>query len=70
MTLAELTEIIDRLRTFKVKDRIEKLHLRPDRADVIVPAAMLVQTIMRQAETEKILIPNVGLRDGLIWSML
>ncbi|AHZ86262.1 Exopolyphosphatase 1 [Bdellovibrio bacteriovorus] len=70
LTLAELTEIIDRLRSLKVKDRIEKLHLRPDRADVIVPAAMLVQTIMRQAETEKILIPNVGLRDGLIWSML
>lgn len=70
LTLAELTAIIERLKTFKVKERIEKLHLRPDRADVILPAAVLVQTIMRQAETEKILIPSVGLRDGLIWSML
>lgn len=69
LTLEELGEIIDRLRTFKVKERVEKLGLRPDRADVIVPAAMLVQTIMRQGETEKILIPGVGLRDGLIWSM-
>lgn len=70
LTLAELTEIIERLRPIKIKDRIENLKMRADRADVIVPAAILVQTIMRQAETEKILIPSVGLRDGLIYSML
>lgn len=70
LTLAELTAIIERLKALKIKERVEKLHLRPDRADVIVPAAVLVQTIMRQAESEKILIPSVGLRDGLIWSML
>lgn len=69
LTLTELDIIIEKLRPMKVKDRIEKLGLRPDRADVIVPAAMVVQTIMRQAETQKILIPSVGLRDGLIWSM-
>lgn len=69
LTLTELGLIIEELRKLKIKERIEKLHLRPDRADVILPAAMLVQTIMRQAETEKILIPSVGLRDGLIWSM-
>lgn len=70
LTLAELSEIIDRLRAISVKDRVDKLELRPDRADVIVPAAVLVQTIMRQAETEKIVIPAVGLRDGIIWSMV
>ncbi|HEY1078762.1 MAG TPA: hypothetical protein VGE46_01645 [Bdellovibrio sp.] len=70
LTLQELDAIIEKLRSFKVKERIEKLGLRPDRADVIVPAAMLVQTIMRQAETQKILIPRVGLRDGLVWSMI
>lgn len=69
VTLSELNEIIERLRTFSIRDRIEKIGLRPDRADVIVPAALLVQTIMRQAETEKLVIPAVGLRDGLIWSM-
>jgi len=69
LTLDELDLIIEKLRALKIKDRIEKLGLRTDRADVIVPAAMLVQTIMRQAETRKILIPSVGLRDGLIWSM-
>lgn len=69
LTLNELSQIIDILKATRIKDRIEKLGLRPDRADVIIPASTLVQMIMRQAETEKILIPNVGLRDGLIWSM-
>lgn len=70
VTLAELSEIIERLQSLSLRDRIEKLKLRPDRADVIVPAALVVQTIMRQAETEKLVIPGVGLRDGIIWSML
>lgn len=70
VTLTELNEIIERLRALSIRERIEKLKLRPDRADVIIPAALVVQTIMRQAETEKLVIPGVGLRDGIIWSML
>ncbi len=70
LTLSELNQIIEKLRGLKIKERNEKLGMRPDRADVILPAAMMVQTIMRQAETEKILIPSVGLRDGIVWSMV
>ncbi|MBX2996526.1 MAG: hypothetical protein KF681_17020 [Bdellovibrionaceae bacterium] len=66
----ELGLIIERLRAMSVKDRIEKLELRPDRADVIVPAAMVVQAVMRQSNLEKILIPHVGLKDGILWSMI
>lgn len=69
VTFDELSQIIDKVKSLSLKDRVDKLHLRPDRADVIVPAAVLVQTIMRQSETQKLLIPRVGLRDGLIWSM-
>jgi exopolyphosphatase/guanosine-5'-triphosphate,3'-diphosphate pyrophosphatase len=70
LSLTELNSIIEKLRSYKYKERVDFLGLRPDRADVIVPAAMLVQTILRQAEVEKLLIPKVGLRDGIIWSML
>jgi exopolyphosphatase/guanosine-5'-triphosphate,3'-diphosphate pyrophosphatase len=70
VTLSELSQIISGLKALSMKDRIEKLSLRPDRADVIVPAAILIETILRQAEVQKIVIPNVGLRDGLIWSMI
>lgn len=70
VSLPELVEITRRLQALPVRERIEKLDLRPDRADVIVPAVVLVKTILRQAGVEKILIPCVGLRDGLLWSLL
>jgi exopolyphosphatase/guanosine-5'-triphosphate,3'-diphosphate pyrophosphatase len=68
LTLKELEQIAERLRTLSLKDRMEKLNLRPDRVDVILPAVMLVKTVLRQSRIEKIFIPNVGLRDGLLWS--
>jgi len=70
LTLGELSLIIERLRTLSLKERIEKLALRADRADVIVPAALVIQATMRQAHIEKILIPYVGLKDGILWSMV
>lgn len=69
VSLNELVEISHRLQKMSIKERIEKLKLRPDRADVILPAIMLVKTILRQAGLGKILIPGVGLRDGLLWSL-
>lgn len=69
MTLNELSEIIHKLSRLSIKERIEKLKMRPDRADVILPAALVVQSSMRQAGTEKLLIPHVGLKDGILWQM-
>lgn len=70
LTLIELHEILDKLGNISIKQRIEKLDMKPDRADVIVPAGKVVATILRQAETDKILIPSVGLRDGILWSLV
>lgn len=69
VSLAELVEITRILEGLSVRERIENLKLRPDRADVIVPALVLVKTILRQAGIKKILIPGVGLRDGILWSL-
>lgn len=65
----ELTAIIEKLTKTSLKDRIEKLEMRPDRADVIIPAACIVSTVLRQAGVDKLLIPHVGLKDGLIWEL-
>lgn len=69
LSLKDLSEIISKLQKMSIKERIDKLHMRPDRADVILPAAMLVQTVMKQASLEKLLIPHVGLKEGLIWTL-
>ncbi len=70
VTLTELIEIYDKVKALSISDRIHKLNLRPDRADVILPAILVVKTIMRQSAVNKIVIPCVGLRNGILWSML
>jgi exopolyphosphatase/guanosine-5'-triphosphate,3'-diphosphate pyrophosphatase len=66
----ELGQIIEQLSKYSIDERIKKLELKPDRADVILPAALVLQTILSQLGVQKILIPFVGLRDGILWSML
>lgn len=70
LTLQELAGLSDKLLKIDLPARVEKLGLRPDRADVIVPAILVVKTIMRQTGVEKIHIPCVGLRDGLLWGLV
>lgn len=69
ITLTELEELIARLRALTVKERIEKIGLRADRADVIVPAALLVEAVLRHLGVPRLLIPFVGVRDGILWSL-
>ncbi len=57
------------LKSFSLMDRIEKLGLRPDRADVIVPAAKIFMYIMKIVKSESILVPKIGLADGLIYQL-
>lgn len=69
LTFKELGDIIEKLRKVSIKDRVEKMKMRPDRADVILPAALVVHTVMRQSNLDKLIIPQVGLKDGLIWAL-
>jgi len=62
----ELDGIVKKLQSLTYEERIQQLHLRPDRADVIVPAAIVVQKILRQADVDELIIPSVGLKDGLL----
>ena len=51
---------------FSVKDRIRLYKFREDRADVIVPALLIYINVMRWADAEEILVPKIGLVDGLV----
>ena len=46
--------------------RIEQYTLKPDRADVIVPALEIYRFIMQAAQLERIYVPQLGLADGMI----
>lgn len=66
MTRHELEELVQHLESMTVKERIQFLRLREDRADVVIPAALVTLAVMRIADTEVLYIPYVGLRDGLL----
>jgi exopolyphosphatase / guanosine-5'-triphosphate,3'-diphosphate pyrophosphatase len=42
------------------------MGMRPDRADVIVPACEIYLHVMKHAGVEQIVVPKVGLSDGIV----
>jgi exopolyphosphatase/guanosine-5'-triphosphate,3'-diphosphate pyrophosphatase len=66
LTVFELSQILHHLEGMSLKERIQYLRLRPDRADVVVPAGVVVHAIMREIPCETLMIPYVGLRDGIL----
>jgi exopolyphosphatase/guanosine-5'-triphosphate,3'-diphosphate pyrophosphatase len=66
VTVSELQDLIDEFSGMGLKERIRKFKLRPDRADVILPAAIVLQLIAREAGVRQVEIPRVGLKDGLL----
>ncbi len=69
ITLSELQDAIETLSGMSIKDRIRKFNMRPDRADVILPAAIVLQLIAREAHVRQVAIPHIGLKDGLLLEM-
>lgn len=70
ITKDEIDLLVKKLQGMTYEERIQKLKLRPDRADVIVPASVLLQKIVKLADLDEVLIPNVGLKDGILVDMV
>lgn len=66
LSIKRLKEIRASLVDMPLEERINKLQLNADRADVIVPASKIYITVMVRSGAGKILVPNVGLKDGII----
>ncbi|OIN56469.1 Ppx/GppA phosphatase family protein [Arsenicibacter rosenii] len=65
-TIDEIERIKDYIAQYSLDDRINKLRLNPDRADVILPAAEIYLSAMKWAGATEIVVPDLGLKDGLI----
>lgn len=55
--------------SYTLEDRVNVLGLRPDRADVIIPATDIYLAVMKYAGVSEIMIPKIGLTDGLIYDL-
>jgi len=70
VTKDELTIIAERLQALSYEERISELELRPDRADVIFPAVTVLLGVLQQAGVDRLEIPHVGLKEGVLLEML
>ncbi len=67
--LAEIDTLettLEFLKDLSTEEKINRLRLNPDRADVIVPAGNIYLSAMKAAKAQKILVPDVGLKDGIM----
>ena len=60
MTFDALFEMAAYVGSFSFEDRVNKLRLNTDRADVIVPAASIYLTAMELGGCKSILVPEIG----------
>jgi len=65
-----LKKLIKHLSKLSVEERIRELGLRPDRADVILPAAMVLREIMSVGRAASLRTPDASLLDGILLDMV
>ncbi len=69
MSLKMVGQIRDMVENHSIEDRIYKLQMNPDRADVIIPASGIYMKVMEWANSKRILVPDVGLKDGILFHL-
>lgn len=65
----KMNKIYKILKSMTLQERIDKIGLRPDRADVIVPAAHIFCHILQVTGCKSVVAPKFGLADGMVCQM-
>lgn len=65
LEFSKLEALHKSVKSMSLRDRIIKLRLRPDRADVIVPAGDIYLEVLRKAGITQMSVPKIGLSDGI-----
>lgn len=66
MSVSALRMMHEMLQPLSIEERMDRFALKPDRADVIVPAAEIFLIIAECVHAEYIYVPTIGLADGII----
>lgn len=66
LTLPRLRQAVHRLARIDPDDRVKKFDLRPDRADVIVPAGAIFEYVATRVRAREVWVPFTGLVDGVL----
>jgi exopolyphosphatase / guanosine-5'-triphosphate,3'-diphosphate pyrophosphatase len=66
LPFTNLEYALGHLQKFSLQERMDIIGLRPDRADVILPAAQIFHLIMKITGAKTLLVPKIGLSDGIV----
>lgn len=66
VAVRDLSAVIERLSRLSFRQRVDELGLNEDRADVILPAAMVYERLATLTGMREIHVPHVGVRDGVM----
>lgn len=69
LPLENLHRVYEELKQYDSEERMIRFRLKPDRADVIVPASEIFLTVGDALGAEGIIVPTKGLGDGIIDSI-
>ena len=62
----DIKQLINKISSKNIEERITTLGLRPDRADVIIYASKIYLKCMKWSGASKIIVPQSGLADGIV----
>lgn len=69
ITYSRLKKMYTYICDFTIEERISQLGMRPDRADIVVPAVKIYVSIMKWSGISDIFVPQMGLADGIIHTL-
>ncbi len=70
ITISEIERTKRLLASYTLTEMKMELKLNDDRADVIIPATEIYLEVMKIAGAKKMLVPDVGLKDGMLKLLL
>lgn len=65
-----LRAVIEQLARLSYRERVDQLGLREDRADVILPAAMVYERLAGLCGADEILVPHIGIKEGVLYDLV
>lgn len=67
--VSKMVKLRKELEKLSLEEREDLYQLKPDRADVIVPACEIYEFILKQLKVKTFYVPKIGLSDGMIYDM-
>ena len=66
----DLRDAVRTLGSLSVEQRMERFDLRQDRADVIFPAALVYERVVRLIGAAELVVPGVGVKEGILLDLV